>query len=92
MPKNKPKPDNGFTPLPHFGLSLVFYRGDAEVYDYIDNYPSITLRPNHHEIKWFCLRKPWFSSASHGFVTNIHDYRGIVKPEPIVEGGNIKFL
>ncbi len=92
MPKNKPKPNNDFTPLPHFGLSIVFYRGDAEVYDYTESYPSITLRPQHHEIKWFCFRKPWFSSTSHGFVTNIHDYRGIVKPEPIVPGGNIKFL
>ncbi len=85
MPKNKPKS----SPMPSFGLSIVFFRGNALVYRHIENNPSITLRPYDNKVKWFCLGKPWFSS-SHGYV-GIDKYRGIIKPEPI-EGENISFL
>ena len=88
MPKNKP--DTDFAPLPHHGLSIVYFRGDAEVFDYTSSYPSISLQAHSSNIKWLSFRKPWFHES--GWVVDIHKYNGIVLPKHIVEGGTVKFI
>jgi hypothetical protein len=93
MPKSYLGQNDASSPLPHFGVSIVFFAGNANVYEYNDTAPrDLTVRPQQNKIRWFCFGRPWFSSADSGYVVTLHNYRGMVRPQPIVEGDNISFL
>jgi hypothetical protein len=88
MPKSKQTTD--FQPLPHHGVSIVFFKGEAEVHGFTSSYPSITLQAQSSRIKWLSFRKPWFHQS--GWVVDIHKYKGIVLPKHIVKGDTVTFM
>ena len=81
-------------PIPHIGLSLVFFWGKATV-QYYDKTPlkDITIRVTHNEIKWLCLQRLSESgSAGSSHVVSLHNCRGFIGPTPIIENESIKFI
>jgi hypothetical protein len=81
-------------PMPHKGLSFVFYIGNATVYEYYESETiSITVRPFSNRIKWFCIGRPFGpGSAGGGNVISLHDIKGYIGPKPIFENGSINFI
>ena len=81
-------------PMPHWGLSYVFYIGNASVYEYYeDDSITITIRPFVNSIRWFCIGRPFgWASAGGPFAVSFEDFRGYVGPKPIVEDGSINFI
>ncbi|KYK28519.1 hypothetical protein AYK20_01090 [Thermoplasmatales archaeon SG8-52-1] len=81
-------------PMPHWGLSFVFYIGNASVYEYYeDDSITITIRPFVNSIRWFCIGRPFgWASAGGPFAVSFEDFRGYVGPKPIVEDGSINFI
>ena len=87
------KQNNNMQPMPYYGLSLVLFIGSAEIFDYDNKIPrDITVRPHHNKIRWLCIGKPWLSSGCSSFVVSIHNYIGVVGPQPITDGGIIHFI
>ena len=81
-------------PAPHIGLSFVFFIGNAIVHDYNESAPKdITIQASKNKLNWFCLVNPTESGSAGGtFVVNIHDYIGVIRPQPITENDNINFI
>ena len=81
-------------PMPHWGLSFVFYIGNATVYEYYEEDPiTITLRPFENRIRWFCIGRPFGRDSAGGtFAVCLGDFRGYIGPKPIVENGSINFI
>ena len=81
-------------PRPHYGLSFVFYYGNATVYEYYeDDSIIITIRPFENRIRWFCIGRPFGGGSAGGtFAVCLDNLKGYVGPKPIVVNGSINFI